>query len=619
MKKRIAILLCLALLVSVFAGCNTQTREEAQNPPAASSESSSSGSESTTAPAPAVERDPVELSLICTASDEKVANVVRDQLKKAGMNVTVNVFPDSGTFNAAIETGEHDFAITSHSGSGSPDANVRGPFHSEGAWNKYGYNDETVDALIDEAASLNDEAALEVYKQLELALVEENAYIVPLYSALKTFAVNKNVVDADSIEASVGGARWVWSTKYTDMSQAETRHYKMGINWAGPNSFDSCQGSNGTTYYQRTNINVPLIQVAMGGIVTTRGSLTKNYTVGEGNQDLYFLLRTDINFGAMKDGEAIDTGLPVAAEDVKFTYERAIAETVPNGVGASYLSYVESVNIVSDIEELKAAKASGSDKSVFDALNEGIDKPFTSIAADKYAADENTGAYEVLHIHLKSQYPQQLQTLSSGQISIVCKQQVEIINEGITAENYDPNTHVLYGDPSTLKEGEDSGMYFSGPYVLSHVDDYGSYLVRNPGWNPEAEDAGQIKYIDMLAIADNSTQTAAFRNGELDEAMPGGENIALCEADENINMLKRPSVGVSFLSLLQNGESKMVDENLRKAILYAVNTEEILAVLGTENYVHAGSTLIMLDTGYLYKADAAKAAEYLNAYYESQE
>lgn len=617
MKKRIAILLCLAMLVSVFAGCNTQTREEAQTP-VTSTAPESSGSSSSGSSEPAVQREPVALSLVTLASDEKVANVIRDQLKKAGFDVTVNVFPDSGTFNAAVETGEHDLSISSHSGSGSPDANVRGPFHSEGAWNRYGYKDAEIDALIDEASSLDGDPSLDAYKRFEIAMVEEKAYITPLYSALKTFAVNKNVVDADSIEASVGGARWVWSTKYTDMSQAETRHYKMGINWAGPNSFDCCQGSNGTTYYQRTNINVPLIQVALGGVVTTRGSLTRAYTVGEGSQDLYFALRTDVNFGAMQNGEAVDTGLPVAAEDVKYTYERAMDGSVPNGVGASYLSYVDTVNIVTDIEQLKSAKASDG-SSVLDALNAGLKTPITSIAADKYAADENAGVYEVLHIHLKSQYPQQLQTLSSGQISIVCKQQIEKINEGITAENYDPNSHVLYGDPSTLKEGEDSGMYFSGPYVLSHVDDYGSYLVRNPGWNPESEDAGQIKYIDMLAIADNSTQTAAFRNGELDEAMPGGENIALCEADENINMLKRPSVGVYFLANLQLGNSKMVDENLRKAVLYAVNTDEILAVLGTENYVPAGSTLIMLNTGFRVMADAAKSAEYLNAYYESQE
>ena len=37
-----------------------------------------------------------------------------------------------------------------------------------------------------------------------------------------------------------------------------------------------------------------------------------------------------------------------------------------------------------------------------------------------------------------------------------------------------------------------------------------------------------------------------------------------------------------------------------------------------ENYVPAGSNLIMLNTGYRFQQDLAMSAEYLNAYYESQ-
>lgn len=612
MKKTIATLLSLVMLLGLLAGCgNVQTREPDPVVPAPPADSGSPS-----APQETVKRDPVPLTLLTTSADEKTANVIRDQLKKAGFDVTVNVYPDSGTFNAAIETEQFDLKIGSHSGAGSPDANVRGPLHSTGTWNVTGLNDAEIDNLIDEASKRNDADALEVYKELEKLVVEEKAVVVPLYSALKTFAVQKAVVDPASIEASVGGARWVWSTKYQDMSQSEDRHYVMGINWANPNCFDCLQGSNGSTYYQRTNINVPLIQCALGGVVTTRGSLSKAYTVADSSMDFYFLLRTDVNFGTMVGGEAVDTGLPVSAEDVKYTFERAMSGEVPNSVGASYLSFVESVNIVSDMNELKTTQAGG--KSVFDALNEGLDKPFTTLAADKYDADEDAGKYQVIHLHLKEQYPQQMVTLSAGQISIVCMERIEEVNKGITVANYDPNSHVLYGDPSTMKEGVDHGVYFSGPYVLSHVDDYGSYLVRNPGWNPEAEDAGQIKYIDMLAISDNSTQTAAFRNGELDEAMPGGENIALCEADSNINMVKRPSVSVTSLMPILRGSSKMMDENLRKAVLYAINTDEVIAVMGAENYVPAGSNLIMLNTGYRFQQDLAKSAEYLNAYYESQ-
>lgn len=99
--------------------------------------------------------------------------------------------------------------------------------------------------------------------------------------------------------------------------------------------------------------------------------------------------------------------------------------------------------------------------------------------------------------------------------------------------------------------------------------------------------------------------------------MPGGENIALCEADENINMVKTPSVSVTSVYPILRGNSKMLDENLRKAVLYAINTDEIIAVMGKDNYVPANSNLIMLDTGYRFQQDLAKSAEYLEAYYQS--
>lgn len=590
MKKVIALLLALSILA--LAGCNLQTKD------------------------PEPDAEPVKLTLTVIAAEEKVANVVRDQLKRAGIDLTVNVYVDHGTMVKAVDTGQYDLMMRSYSGAGSPDANVRGPLHSQGGWNDTGHNDPEIDRLIDLAASQSGDEALATYKELERLLVEGKALLIPLTSPLKTFAVNKDVVKGETIEASVGGARWVWSTDYNDPTLRDTRHYVLGLNWPNPNSFDCVQGRDGSTYYQRTNINAPLIQCAQGGVTTTRGSLSKSYTIAESNQDLYFLIRTDVNFGTYKGGKAVDTGLPVAAEDVKYTFERALSGLVPNSLGQSYLSFVETVNIVDNLDDLKNT-ASADGGSVFDALNKGIDKPFTALAADKYDANDNEGKYEVIHLHLKEKYPQQIVTLSAGQISIVCKERIEKVNAGITSENYDPTKHKLYGDPTTLTKNSDHGMYFSGPYVLNYVDDYGSYLERNPGWNPEAEDAAKIKYVDMLPIADNSTQTQAFRNGELDEAMPGGENIAVAEKEPHITLLKTPSVAVTSIFPILLGNSKMTDENLRKAVLYAINTKELIAVMGAENYVHAGSTMIMLNTGYQFEQDLAKSAEYLQKYRDS--
>lgn len=507
--------------------------------------------------------------------------------------------------------------IRGYSGCGSPDANVRGPFHSQGVWNISQYNDPEVDELIDLAASQTGDVALDTYKRLEQALVVDKAYTTPLYNGKKTYAVNHNVVDTGSIETSVGGARWLWSTDYVDKSLRDTRPYNMGISWPNPNNFDCIQGRDGSTYYQRTNINVPLIQCVMGGEIITRGSLTRTYAIAEGNLDLYFLLRTDINFGTVKNGQAVDTGMLVAAEDVKFTYDRAIENITPNAVGASYLSFVDEVNIVSDIEMLKTPMTSGSDKSIFESLNDGLEKPFMALASGRADVNAGSGKYQVVHIKLKEPYPQQLVTLAASQVSIVPKEIIEKVNAGITKDNYDPTKHVLYGDPTTLTKGSDHGMYFSGQYVLLYVDDYGSYLQRNPGFAPGSDDAAFIKNVNMLAIADNATQTAALRNGEVDEAAPSGENIKLCEQDDNITVVKTPSVSVTSIYCFLFGESKMLDENLRKAVFSAINMDEVIAVMGPDMYVPTGSNLCMLDTGFVPKQDSKKSAEYLEAYRKS--
>lgn len=592
MKRALAVVMLLAMLL-IMSGCSE--------------------------PEPEVQRDPVKLTLLALSANEKEANVVRDQLKKAGIELEVKIYPDNGTFVTATETGQYDMGIRGYSGAGSPDANVRGPFHSQGVWNITGCSDPDIDRLVDLAATQMPDVALETYKELEQALVVDKAVVMPLYNGKKTYAVNKNVVDPASIETSVGGARWLWCTDYVDKSLRDTRPYVMGISWANPNNFDCLQGRDGSTYYQRTNINVPLIQCAMGGVVTTRGSLTKNYTASEGNLDFYFLLRTDINFGTVKDGKAVDTGMLVAAEDVKFTYDRAIENKTPGAVGASYLSYVKEVNIVTDLDVLKNAKTSGSDKSVFETLNEGLDKPFTALAANREGVNADEGKYQVVHISLKEPYPQQLVTLAAGQISIVPKEIIEKVNAGITNENYDPSKHVLYGDPNGLTQGTDHGMYFSGQYVLLYVDDYGSYLERNPGFDPGGEDAALIKNVNMLVIADNTTQTAALRNGEIDEGAPTGENIKLCETDANIDVVKTPSVAVTSIYYYLMGESKLKDENLRKAISYAISQDEVIAVIGQDMCVPIGSNLCMLDTGFVPKQDLAKSKQYLDAYYESLE
>lgn len=600
MKKIIAILLCLMLVVS---GCSLKTREE---------QTAGTNGDSN------AKHDPVEISLIAQNIVEKEANLVRDQLEKAGFSVKVNLYPDFGTFQTAEKTGTHDICIRNFSGAGSPDANTKPMFHSEGVFNREGYNDPELDELIDLAASQVPEVAFETYKNLEQMLVVDKAYTVPLFSGARTVAINKNVVDEDSIDFGGPMPRWLFTTDYIDKSLRETRPYIMGINWSNPNSFDSLRGSDGSTWYARSNINVRLVLPDASGEIVTKNTLTKKYEIAEGNTEFYFLLRDDINFGKVVNGEAVDSGMLVAAEDAKYTYDRAIdPNAVPGNSGGSYLSAVKEVSIVTDIEELKNTKVSGSDKTIFESLNEGIDKPFTTLAKDRNDVDNSAGKYQVLKIESHEPYPQLLLSLGATQLGIVPKEIVEKVNEGITVDNYDPSKDVLYGDPSTLEKGKDHNMYFSGQYVLLYVDDYGTYIQRNPGFAPGTDEVAKIKDVVLKPITDNATQTAALRNGEIDEGSPAGQNIELCEADENVTVLKFPSVSYTGINFYMFGESKMKDENLRKAVLYAINQDEIISVMGADMNFKVGSPLVMLDTGFYPKQDLVKSAEYLNAYYES--
>ena len=79
MKKRIlAALLCAAMMLTA-TGCNVKTKDDVTG---GSTSSSDTTSESTTASG-----DKVTIKLLTTSANETDANVIRDQLTKAGFNV----------------------------------------------------------------------------------------------------------------------------------------------------------------------------------------------------------------------------------------------------------------------------------------------------------------------------------------------------------------------------------------------------------------------------------------------------------------------------------------------------------------------------------------------------
>ena len=78
-----------------------------------------------------------------------------------------------------------------------------------------------------------------------------------------------------------------------------------------------------------------------------------NHVIAEGNQTYYFLLRDDINFAAITDEKAVDTGERVGADDVVFSLNRAKDEkSVPDHRTYSLHESIEEVEVVTDLAEL---------------------------------------------------------------------------------------------------------------------------------------------------------------------------------------------------------------------------------------------------------------------------
>lgn len=186
MKKKAAIL-ASALALTVLGACNVTTRDDAEGNGETSNDSSL--------------EEAVDIELLAMSSSEQDINILRDQLTKNGFNVKINQQPDYGSFTSQREAGNFDIAINSWTTvTGNPDYAIRSLFKSDG--DNSLVQDNEIDALIEEASTESPEEYAETYKEFETKLIEENAYIAPLYISLKNQVFNKEVLDSDSIRLS---------------------------------------------------------------------------------------------------------------------------------------------------------------------------------------------------------------------------------------------------------------------------------------------------------------------------------------------------------------------------------------------------------------------------------
>ena len=203
---------------------------------------------------------------------------------------------------------------------------------------------------------------------------------------------------------------------------------------------------------------------------------------------------------------------------------------------------------------------------------------------------------------------------------IVSKKQVESINTPELLDGYDPTTDSRYGDAQYLVEGsgKENTLWCSGPYVIKSMNDYEAICERNPAFMPDTSMAPAIKNITLKYIADKDASISALRSGEIDVTDNVPENqVEAVKGDSNLGLVSSLINGCIQMKFNLDEDHITNNEDIRKAILYAINQEEVVAVkngLGGKCY----TAMTMLDNDNDLIPSPEKVKEHLDNYYAAQ-
>ncbi|MBD7969139.1 ABC transporter substrate-binding protein [Paenibacillus gallinarum] len=606
MKK--ALLPLLLVLILVISGCNVNTKSDVAG--------ESEPAENTTT----TDLQPVDIELLAMSSNESDVNIIRDQLLKNGFNVKLNLQPDYGSFKAQEDAGNYDISLSGWTTvTGNPDYAVRSLFKTGGDYSKLA--DPEVDKLIDQAATETPEEYTETYKKLEDYLVFDKAYIAPLYISLKSQGFNKDVLNPDTIRLSKSRSQ-VWeSIEFKDASKNTTEPLLLTQAASTLTSLDPIKGNDGSINAINTNMYVRLVNLTDDDQITSEGSLSLNHGIADGNSDYYFVLRDDINFAKITDKKAEDSGERVGAEDVIFSLNRAKDQnSVPDHRTYSLHKHIKDVEIVTNLNSLESIKQAGSGNSIIDVLNQDLDQGITQLVSDKTQADNKSGKYQVVKLTTTEPFPQVLNYLAHQSAGIVSKKQVESINTYDVA-NFDVNKDIPYGDQNTVTEGSsyNNTLYASGPYILSSKNDYEAVFYKNPGYMPGTENEPKISEIKVKFIKDPDNALSALRSGEIHMYYGVPETkYDLVKQDSKLQLQTLESNGVSYLLFNTKGRDVAKSEDLRKAVLYSINQDEILSFYNNNKFKAVSTVSPIVKTGNELVSDPAKVKEYLAKYQESK-
>ena len=596
MKKLFALVLSIALILTMFAGCGVKTK----------------GTDTGT------DHEKVPITLLSLSSLETETNVVRDQLTKAGFDVTLSIQPDYGSLFTQVDARNYDiYLCTMKVLSGNPDYGCRSMFYSTGIDNDSKVVDAEVDRLIDLGASQLPQDYEETYAQLERYVVEEKAYFAPICRTMSSYGFNKNIVDASTI--TVGQSKYLyWSQiDYVDESLRDTRPLVV-CNDRVFGQFDplTCDG----THRVLANTNIKMLELDDNDNIVTNRALAYNYSIGEGNSTFYFVLRDNVGFYTAIDGELVDTGEKVGAEDVIFTYNRLRdPDAVPGHQVYDNYACISDVASVTDLSELENTVDAQTGKTVKEILEAGLPAPISELVSSKNATNNAAGKYEVVKVTTSTPFPQILNFLCDFCSGIVSKKQVESINTPELLANYDPTKDTRYGDAQYLMEGsgKQNTLWCSGPYVIKSMNDYEAVCERNPAFMPGTEMAPVIKNITLKYIADKDASISALRSGEIDvtDNVPANQ-VQVVESDANLGLVSSLINGCIQMKFNLDEDHITNNEDIRKAILYSINQDEVVAVKnGLGGKCYTAMTMLKNDNDLI--PDPNKVKEHLDNYFAS--
>lgn len=575
--------------------------------------------------------EPETIKILAQSNREAEVNILRDQLGKAGFIIEVDMQPDYASVSAARDKGDYDICISGWStGTGNLDYAVRGILHSTGDYNYSPVIDEEVDRLIDLGASQTQQQAVQTYLDLETRIIDEMAYMIPIYSPKSVVAYNKNVVDINSLKVYKSSGPLWWEYRYNDESLNATRPLVFTQNNAIMSTLDPVQG-NDASMGSASSVNyVKLVALDVDDSFRLEGTASHAFSIAEGNSEFYFLLRDDIFFGTNDaNGNVINTGVRAGGEDVVYSLERASnKDSVPSHKTFTLHNHLAKIEVLTDLDELSAKLDSDTGATVLETLENGISNKIEALVAKDDDVDNAAGKYQVVKITTTEPFPQVLNFLCHSSAGIVCKEQVEKYNAKYMKDgkfdlaNFDISKDVAYGDFAAFKNGDTGMLWCSGPLVMNKVDDYGATFVKNPGFKAGQEDTAAIETYYLKFIMDPAAAASAFRAGEIDVLSSVDANmVATLQADDNFEVRIKDANSTYFCYVNMREGSKFQNVDLRKAVLYSINQQDfvdykdgmvnkVYSVVDT--FLHGGE-----DGPRVLEQDLVKANQHLYNYQQS--